>query len=58
LTAASLGWWSNRPDPGLNPSLPPQATEQTGLGFAENHEFGVVFSHPQEIEDDLFCLGK
>jgi hypothetical protein len=42
----------------LNPGLPPQATEQTGLGFAENHELGVVFSHPQEIEDDLFCLGE
>jgi hypothetical protein len=38
----------------LNPGLAPQSPEQSGLGFAEYDELGVVLGYAEQVEGDLF----
>jgi hypothetical protein len=45
LSASSLGWGSDRPYPGLNPSFTADPAEQPGLGLAEHDELRVVLGH-------------
>jgi hypothetical protein len=58
LSATSLGWGSDRSNPGLNPSFTTDPTEQPGLGLAEHDELCVVLGHTQEIKDRLLRLAQ
>lgn len=58
LTAPPLRRGSDRPDPGLDPGLAPEPTEQAWLWFAEDHELGVVLGDAQQVQHGLLGFGE
>ena len=58
LPAAALRRGGDRPDPSLDPSFTPKATEQSRLRLAQDDEFGVVFGDAEKIQHCLFRLGE